>query len=251
MVFIDLCYNIPARLEAKVTALSLGTGHNAEAGGDLWRPPAPIPRILMALRTSCAMNWHGSGAACDVLLTHMCLRCYTDFQARPMRVLRAFLLQEALLCPTDPQTFSRVPTCYLIPDFAQFSYSLNCLDTSKCILHKVEKSQGKTRVFFIAHINSYHSRNIFSLHSSALLFNTEHNILNYKLPPWILLVCLGEKNVSLLLNRAFNIWTQIYTGCPSQHCTLWLSFSLALFTPKQRRQNWVLKLHVAWLLYGL
>lgn len=33
--FIELCYNIPARSEAKVTALSLGTGHNDETGGDL------------------------------------------------------------------------------------------------------------------------------------------------------------------------------------------------------------------------
>jgi len=91
------------------------------------------------------MNRRGSGAACDVLMTHTCHRCHTVFQARPMRVLRAFLWQEALLCPTDPQTFSRVPTCYLMPDFTQFSYSPNCLDTSKCIFHKVGKKK-KARV---------------------------------------------------------------------------------------------------------
>lgn len=162
--FIELCYNIPARSEAKVTALSLGTGHSAETGGDL---------SLMAAQDiiCCELTWVWGCLWC--LADSVCLRCYTDFQAKPMRVLRAFLLQEALLCPTDPQTFSRVPSCYLIPDFAQFSYSLNCLDTSKYIFHKVEKSQGKTRVFFSAHINSYHSRNIFSLHFSALLFNTQ------------------------------------------------------------------------------
>lgn len=134
------------------------------------------------------MNRRGSGAACDVLMTHTCHRCHTVFQARPMRVLRAFLWQEALLCPTDPQTFSRVPTCYLMPDFTQFSYSPNCLDTSKCISHKVgkkkKKSQGKTRAFCIARISSYHSRNIFSLHSSTLLFTLTLNTTQYyKRPP--------------------------------------------------------------------
>lgn len=115
-----------------------GTGQGTGSwGGRGWkgplRSPGPAPCASVVAHNHAIIRgglaWLSGGPrATPTQMQH-------SLQERPGRVPGGSLLQDA---------FSGVPNSYLTPCFAQVSYPLNRLHTSKCVFYEMEKSQGET-----------------------------------------------------------------------------------------------------------